>query len=98
MQDFINNLKNIVSKDVVLYIGIAFVLILIFTIFILMMKQKKAKKLLEELELKYNTLKSVPLAFKLNKAVALSRVNGDMAQRVEICKSDFDGVQEKLKE
>lgn len=98
MQDFINNLKNIVSKDVVLYIGIAVVLILIFTIFILMMKQKKAKKLLEELELKYNTLKSVPLAFKLNKAVALSRVNGDMAQRVEICKSDFDSVQEKLKE
>lgn len=98
MQDLINNMKNIVSKDVMIYIVIALVLIIILTIFILMMKQKKAKKFLEELELKYNTLKSVPLAFKLNKAVALSRVNEDMAQRVETCKNDFDSVQEKLKE
>ena len=53
---------------------------------------------MDELELKYNSLKSIPLAFKLNKAVALSRVNQEMAQQVEGCKNDFDMVQERLKE
>lgn len=98
MENWINNVKNIITMDVLMYISIGIVLIIMLSIIMLLMKQKKAGKELEELELKYNTLKSVPLAFKLNKAVALSRVNEEMAQRVEECKSDFDSVQERLRE
>lgn len=98
MDEFITNLKNIVTTEVLVYIAIAVVLLVILTIAMAMLRQKKAKKELDELELKYNSLKSIPLAFKLNKAVALSRVNQEMAQRVEGCKVDFDAVQEKLKE
>lgn len=98
MEDFIANIKNIVTPEVLVYIAIGVVFLIILTIAMVMLRQKKAKKELDELELKYNSLKSIPLAFKLNKAVALSRVNQEMAQRVEGCKADFDDVQEKLKE
>lgn len=98
MEDFINTIKTAVPEDYLIYIAIAIVLLVILTIVMVMLRQKKARKELDELELKYNSLKSIPLSFKLNKAVALSRVNEEMAQRVEGCKTDFDAVQEKLKE
>ncbi len=98
MEEFITNIKNIVTAEVLVYITIGVVLLVILTLVMMMLRQKKAKKELDELELKYNSLKSIPLAFKLNKAVALSRVNQEMAQQVEGCKNDFDMVQERLKE
>ncbi len=98
MENLINNLKNIITMDMFIYISIGIVLIIMLSIIMLLMKQKKAGKELDELELMYNTLKSVPLAFKLNKAVALSRVNEEMAHRVEECKNDFDSVQDRLRE
>lgn len=98
MDKFINNVKNVVSLNVLIYIVIAIVAIIILTIIMMVIRQKQARKQLEELELKYNSLKGIPLAFKLNKAVALSRVNEEMGQRVESSKSDFDVIQEKLKD
>ena len=98
MEEFITNIKNIVTAEVLVYIAIGVVLLVILTLVMMMLRQKKSKKELDELELKYNSLKSIPLAFKLNKAVALSRVNQEMAQQVEGCKNDFDMVQERLKE
>lgn len=98
MESFINNIKNVISFDVLMYILIAVVAIVILTIILMVLRQKQARKQLDELELNYNTLKGVPLAFKLNKAVALSRVNEEMAQRVEGCRVEFDAIQEHLKE
>ena len=98
MENFINNVKNVVSLDVLIYIVIALVAIVILTIIMMVLRQKQARKQLDELELSYNSLKGIPLAFKLNKAVALSRVNEEMSQRVESCRTDFDNIQEQLKE
>ena len=98
MENFINNVKNVVSLDVLIYIVIALVAIVILTIIMMVLRQKQARKQLDELELSYNSLKGIPLAFKLNKAVALSRVNEEMSQRVERCRTDFDNIQEQLKE
>lgn len=98
MENFINNIKNVVSIDILIYIIIALIALIVLTIVIMALRKKKARKLLEEMELRYNTLKGVPLAFKLNKAVALSRVNEMIAEAVDSCKSAFDIVQEKLKD
>ena len=98
MENFINNLKNVVSIDILIYVIIGLILIIILTIVMMAIRKKKARKELEEMELHYNTLKGVPLAFKLNKAVALSRVNESIAEAVDSCKTSFDTVQEKLKE
>lgn len=98
MENFINNIKNVVSIDILIYIIIALIALIVLTIVIMALRKKKARKMLEEMELRYNTLKGVPLAFKLNKAVALSRVNEMIAEAVDSCKSAFDIVQEKLKD
>lgn len=98
MENFINNIKNVVSIDILIYIIIALIALIILTIVIMALRKKKARKMLEDMELRYNTLKGVPLAFKLNKAVALSRVNEMIAEAVDSCKSAFDIVQEKLKD
>lgn len=98
MENFINNIKNVVSIDILIYIIIALIALIILTIVIMALRKKKARKMLEDMELRYNTLKGVPLAFKLNKAVALSRVNEMIAEAVDSCKSAFDIVQKKLKD
>ncbi len=98
MESLINNIKNVISLEVLIYIGIALVAIVVLTIIMMMIRKKQARKQLEELELSYNSIKGIPLAFKLNKAVALSRVNEEMSQCVESCRNDFDKIQEKLKE
>lgn len=98
MENFIANLKNIISIDILIYIVIGLILIIVITIGMMAIRKKRAKKELEEMELQYNTLKGVPLAFKLNKAVALSRVNESIATAVDSCKTSFDTVQEKLKD
>lgn len=97
MKEFINNIKNVISTEMLIYIAIAILLFIILSIVMMVLRQKKARKQLDNLELHYNSLKSVPLAFKLNKAVALSRVNEMMAETVEACRSDFDNIQEELK-
>lgn len=98
MEEIITKLKSIITTEMILYFAIALVALIILIIIMAVVRQKRTKRELDELELRYNSLKGIPLAFKLNKAVALSRVNQEMAQRVEGCKADFDEVQEKLKE
>lgn len=78
----------------VIVVGVILILLIIFTV----LNTKKVKKQLNEAEMNYNSLKSIPLPFKLNKAVALSRVNTSVAESVERSRNEFDIVQEQLKE
>ena len=64
MENFINKIKNDVSIDILIYIIIALIALIILTIVIMALRKKKARKMLEDMELRYNTLKGVPLAFK----------------------------------
>jgi septation ring formation regulator len=56
------------------------------------------KRKLKEDEIRYNNARSVPLPFKLNKAVALARVNSEVALVVEQAKVGFDAIQNDLKQ
>ena len=71
-------------SDIRVVIGIA-VLAVIITVILIVSKIRsgKARKELEELEMRYNTIKSVPLSFKLNKAVAISRVDPEAMEKGE---------------
>lgn len=98
MDTFINNLRNVLTPQLVLYIAAALAVIIILTIVLRGMKKRKLKSSLVDLETRYNEVKGIPLAFKFNKAVALSRVNEAMLARVNECQPSFDAVQESLKE
>lgn len=66
---------------------ITLLVLLLISIIILLRKNKHVKVLEEQianLEVDYNTIKSMPLTFKLNKARSLSKVN-------EVIEKDIDG-------
>ena len=97
MENFINTIKNTIPLNVLLIL-IAVLIIAIILIFVLLgLRKKRVKKQLEDYENLYNEIKNIPLAFKLNNAVALSRVNEKMAESVDACRGDYDQIQESLK-
>lgn len=98
MSTFINNLQNVMTPELVLYIGSALVVVIVLTIVLRGLKKRGLKSNLVDLERQYNEIKGIPLAFKFNKAVALSRVNEAMMAKVNECQPQFDSVQESLKE
>jgi len=88
-----------ILSDIRVVIAIAAVVVLLLIWFIAQrVKAGKFKKQLEDLEVRYNAIKSVPLSFKLNKAVAISRVDPDAMDKVTKTKDDFDKCQANLKQ
>ncbi len=83
------------------YVIIALVILVVLLIAVFVTKKMIAKQLKKKLgvaEVRYNSLKSVALPYKLNKAVAIARVNQEVMQSVTNCKDDFEEVQTNLKE
>ncbi|MFV0381856.1 MAG: septation ring formation regulator EzrA [Breznakia sp.] len=98
MSNFFNRIKETISFDIAVMMIIISIAIVVLSIAIRSLKMNKAKKELSALELKYNELKSVPLSFKLNKAVALSKVNRSVESDVVSYQKEFDDAQVLLKE
>lgn len=98
MEEFINQVKQIVPMESWIYIAAVLAALVILAMIMMGMRKRKAKRMLDECETHYNTLKAVPLAFKLNKAGALARVNKTMQETVENAQQEFDGISEDLKE
>jgi septation ring formation regulator len=93
-----DNVKEILS-DIRVIIAIAVLVVLLILWFIVQkLRSNKYRKQLQELEVKYNSIKSVPLSFKLNKAVAISRVDPDAMNKVAQTKDDFDKAQANLRQ
>ncbi|MBR4163042.1 MAG: selenide, water dikinase, partial [Solobacterium sp.] len=91
-----NEFKNFIS-DIRVIIGLA-VLIVILGLWLIIQKIRSGrfKSDLNELEARYNAIKSIPLTLKMNKAVAISRVDQETAQRVAEAKEKYDKVQADL--
>lgn len=73
------------------------VLALIIILLIRKRNNKKAHDSLDDVSKRLNGLKSVPLPYKLSKAVALARTKKDIGDSVNQCQGDFDTVQKNLK-
>ncbi|MDO5085884.1 MAG: septation ring formation regulator EzrA, partial [Erysipelotrichaceae bacterium] len=89
-------LQIAMRKEVMILVAV----LLLIVIVLLLVKRsnlKKYRKTLQEYEVRYNAIKSVPLPFKLNKAVAIARVNEEAMQHVTRCKDDFEIAQGNLK-
>ncbi|MCR5372269.1 MAG: septation ring formation regulator EzrA [Solobacterium sp.] len=88
-----------VLSDIRVLIAIA-VLALLIIVFMIVKKirSNNYKKELQELEVRYNNLRSVPLSFKMNKAVAISRVDPETMQKIDSTKDEFNKAGENLKQ
>ncbi|MCR5795582.1 MAG: septation ring formation regulator EzrA [Solobacterium sp.] len=77
-------------------IVIAIIVIIVFLLLWLLIQKLRSGKYnrtLSELEERFSKVKSVPISLKMNKAVAISRVDTDTASRVSEAKESFDKVQ-----
>lgn len=83
---FISDVKVVVVIFVLLLALVAWLIVQRF-------KTVQFKKELTELEERYNALKSIPISLKMNKAVAISRVDQQTAQKVADAKRSYDGTQ-----
>lgn len=89
------------SMTMMIYIGLAILVLLLIWIIMSMTRRRKAMKRLESLEVEVNEIRNNPLAFKYNKASAFARVNDDIMDRVrklkpkyEICQSNINQCDE----
>ena len=78
-----NKFLSVIS-DIRVVIAIA-VLVVLLTVWLIVEKvrTKHYRQELEELEQKYNDIKSVPLTVKITKARALAKGNSETARRAE---------------
>ena len=85
--EFLNQNKIIIA---------VFFAILILAVFFLVRSSKKRKlrQRFDAIEVKYNELMSVPILFKINKAVGLAKVNQSLAKDVDMCNGLFETVRE----
>ncbi len=81
------------------WIFILLVFLLLISIFVLYRKNKGVKRVEEELEMlevDFNTIKSMPLTFKLNKARSLSKVNEFIVSDINEYINSYDTVQKAI--
>lgn len=89
----------IVLQEYVVIITVGFLFAFIF-IFLLIRKAKhnSYKKEFEALNIEYNSIRSVPLNFKLNKAVAIAKVNEETMNSILQCKDDYIKIQNNFEQ
>lgn len=93
LQLFLNLLSRLEIQIGLLSIGGFLLLLLVMN----RVKVNKLKKSLSGFEQRYHSVKTIPLPFKLNKAVALARVNDQIMSQVNDFKNSFEQIQDNLK-
>ncbi len=96
IQELFNQILN--NDKILIIAGGSLVLIIILIILSNTISRNKVKKLQNEAETLYTSIKSISLPFKMNKAESLARVNTSIKEAVEKSQSQFEGVQTCLKE
>lgn len=84
-----NKFLSYLSDSKVVIAIIVIVAILTIWLIVTRINTKRYRTDLEKLEAKYNEIKKIPLSFKMNKAVAISRVDQETIDKVEKAKTDF---------
>lgn len=93
---FIDFISSHISTTVLVYIAVAFLLLILIWIVSRMIRRRKAEKRLTELEVEINEIRNNQLAFKFNKASAFARVNDDVMERVKNLTTKYNICQQSV--
>lgn len=93
---FIDFISSHISTTVLVYIAVAFLLLILIWIISRMIRRRKAEKRLTELEVEINEIRNNQLAFKFNKASAFARVNDDVMERVKNLTTKYNTCQQSV--
>ena len=85
-------------KQLILIILGILLFLVILIVFILVNNAKKAKiaKQIEDINVRFNAINSIPLAFKLNKAQAMAKRNKDTAEKIESYYKQYEDTQHHI--
>lgn len=90
---FVDLFSHIESQLALLSVGLILIVFLLF----LGYRKHQLKKRLHAVEFRYTTLKSIPLPFKVNKALALAKVRDEVFVLANDFKNEFDAIQDRFK-
>ncbi len=76
--------------------GLALVALIIVCILISNTKKSNLKKDIDELNIRFNAVKTIPLAFKLSKAQAMAKRNNDTAEEVKEYYEKYEQAQKHI--
>ena len=96
IQELLNQILN--NDKILIIAGGSLVFVIILIMLSNTISRNKVKKLQNEAETLYTSIKSISLPFKMNKAESLARVNTSIKEAVEKSQSQFESVQTCLKE
>lgn len=87
------------TRDIIIIAAIVgLVVIIIASVIINKSHKDKVKKAVEELYVRFTTIKTIPIAFKLNKAKAMSQRSSEMSAQVEQYRLRYENAQKGLDE
>ncbi len=87
------------TTQILIIAGIViFVVAIVVLILIRKSHKKNLKKQLDELYVRFTAVKTVPLAFKLNKAQAMARKSEELSKSVEAYFSKYEETEKKINE
>lgn len=93
------NMGNLSKKQIVVIIVVALaILLLLFYYFKLKNRKKKVKSKFDSLQFRYNSIKSVPLDFKLKKALSIARIDSEIMNKVKECQVNYEAASNNLNE
>lgn len=84
------------NTQVIVLISLIAVSIVIVLILIRNARSTSLKKDLDEINVRFNRVRTIPLAFKLNKAKAMAKINEDTFKKVEDYYSKYEQAQKNL--
>jgi septation ring formation regulator len=90
---------ELISENL-LYIIIGLVIILLLILFILYRNivSKRSSVMLDDIRVRFNQIKSTPLAFKLNKATLIAAIDEEAKVKVGAYKEDYDKLAKTIDE
>lgn len=93
----LNEVITTVLSSVWFYIAVGLLFLAIIYLIIRNMTKKKLMKEMQQMEVRYTEMKTIPLLFKLNKATALARMNQEVASILAEKDAEYDKVQLDIK-
>ncbi|MDO4197558.1 MAG: septation ring formation regulator EzrA [Erysipelotrichaceae bacterium] len=90
---------NIDNNTIIILIGVLVAIIAIIVILIIFNNRKdKLKKEIDSLYVRFNAIKTAPLAFKLTKAQAMAKRNEQMSKSVQEYYTKFEETEKRINE
>ena len=93
----LNEVVTMVISSIWFYIAVGLIFLLIVWAIVRNITKKNLLKQMQQLEVRYTEMKTIPLLFKLNKATALSRMNQEVATVLAQKDTEYEKVQLDMK-